>query len=669
MSNAQEKKITEFLAQFEKNFKLFEEKFPGILKNIQSIEREIPVRIDEHGETFYLIKNKWAHEVAYKEKVSMLTESFVSDAHRMFVGKFDPESLITDSKEFDEEIFFKPFGVKTRNEILRQHIAQKNESTHASSKPLSGLAIHMGLTFAPALISALEKIKVGNIVIIENSFDNIWLSLFTIDYHHLVSKFSNYGQGLYIFAEQNIDASVAAIFKLLYEDIPPFYIQSAIYTYDGEEPEQSLNLAKKLFEHKYRAFATWGFVDDEILGLQQTAKNIISGIPVFQPSGIAIPKGASAIIVGNGPSLDSLIDFIRINKNSAIIVSCGSSLSPLLKHGITPDFHLEIERTIFTTYALVEMLGANAKASFPIIGTILMHSGAFELTNTPLAMLKTIDTATRVCDPDEKITPVVTNPTCTNGGVDLCIKLGFDNIYLVGIDVGYIDKKNHHSKDSIYYKKDDITNPEFMQIITTQEFGDDIEIKGNLREKVYSTEDFIGCKNVLSNSIINCGRQINAYNLNDGAFIHGAAPVHEMDRPMIAATHNKKDIINQIQKHFSPLRKSEFKKNIIDLNDLINYVVDDLNKIISAHASDSPSDVLNLITSIFQYISSPRFNRLAINPLFRGTFMDLMNLTYLCSIESTDADSSRLVNALKNALITVTRETQIRIRSIIDSLN
>ncbi|WP_301003798.1 6-hydroxymethylpterin diphosphokinase MptE-like protein [Arsukibacterium sp.] len=49
-------------------------------------------------------------------------------------------------------------------------------------------------------------------------------------------------------------------------------------------------------------------------------------------------------IVGNGPSLDDCIEYLKEYRDQVILISCGTALSSLYKQGIKPDFHAEIEQ-------------------------------------------------------------------------------------------------------------------------------------------------------------------------------------------------------------------------------------------------------------------------------------------------------------------------------------
>ena len=80
------------------------------------------------------------------------------------------------------------------------------------------------------------------------------------------------------------------------------------------------------------AHTRWALTHSVPFLLEKSKRNIptyLLDVPVF--------------IVGNGPSLDYLIEVLREEKERVVIVSCGTALQALYQNGITPDYHAEIE--------------------------------------------------------------------------------------------------------------------------------------------------------------------------------------------------------------------------------------------------------------------------------------------------------------------------------------
>jgi hypothetical protein len=89
----------------------------------------------------------------------------------------------------------------------------------------------------------------------------------------------------------------------------------------------------------------WGFFDDSLIALSHSMRNIERGVPFFKKNKKISQKhqNVPVFIIGSGPSLDESLPFIKENKERAILISCGSAISALHKHGITPDIEVQIE--------------------------------------------------------------------------------------------------------------------------------------------------------------------------------------------------------------------------------------------------------------------------------------------------------------------------------------
>ncbi|WP_462160534.1 6-hydroxymethylpterin diphosphokinase MptE-like protein [Pseudoalteromonas maricaloris] len=83
-------------------------------------------------------------------------------------------------------------------------------------------------------------------------------------------------------------------------------------------------------------------MEDEMMSLKHSSQNIKS-LKNFKTSDFSFLESHKALIVGNGPSLDLIID--DINKFNGIVVSCGTSLPSLLRKNIVPHIHVEMERS------------------------------------------------------------------------------------------------------------------------------------------------------------------------------------------------------------------------------------------------------------------------------------------------------------------------------------
>jgi len=105
-------------------------------------------------------------------------------------------------------------------------------------------------------------------------------------------------------------------------------------------------------------------------------------------------------------------------------------------------------------------------------------------------------------------------------GMALSLTLGFENIYMIGTDYGYVNNEHHHSKHSTYYDEDFSEED-----ITTQRMTEDMTRKGNFRESVYTNAIFDSSRGNIE-ALLQTKPGVKVYNCSDGASIMYTEPKH-----------------------------------------------------------------------------------------------------------------------------------------------
>lgn len=80
-----------------------------------------------------------------------------------------------------------------------------------------------------------------------------------------------------------------------------------------------------------------------MLGLANTLENLKTNLPILRPKHlkrIDLP----ICVVGNGPSLDGLLPFLKENADKMVVFRRGTALKVLKNARIPVDFQIEIER-------------------------------------------------------------------------------------------------------------------------------------------------------------------------------------------------------------------------------------------------------------------------------------------------------------------------------------
>lgn len=241
-------------------------------------------------------------------------------------------------------------------------------------------------------------------------------------------------------------------------------------------------------------------------------------------------------IVGAGPSLDTDLPVIRKWRDRVLLVSCGTTLGILLKNGIRPDIHVELERG-----ALVFDLLAAVKQEFGFAGITLLASTTvdprigslfdsrwfyFRAGLSPAVLHRGAVTPLEGAD-----------PLCCNAAFAAIACLGFREIYLFGLDLAQKKAGHHHAKDSLYYEDqhaalDDMYRKRFNR-----------PVPGNFGGTVETFWAFDSGRQMLAR--VQRIYRTSLFNCSDGARIDGARPkaaasVHIAPPPLPRATVVKK---------------------------------------------------------------------------------------------------------------------------------
>ncbi|WP_291722298.1 6-hydroxymethylpterin diphosphokinase MptE-like protein [Magnetospirillum sp. 64-120] len=227
-----------------------------------------------------------------------------------------------------------------------------------------------------------------------------------------------------------------------------------------------------------------------------------------------------AFIVAAGPSLDESIEYIRQWKDHAIVFSAGTTLQPLLKAGIIPDYHVELEN-IATLHSICMHFLELRPDLFPekrFTGMKLIASVTVSPMVTPLfdeLYFFFRDSATSTASYGEGIEEMNgVGPSIANTCMAVAARLGFEDMYLFGTDCGWRDQRNHHAKSTMYYTMDDFK---------VQSFEGEFAAPGNFGGTIYSNLVYTWTRDMIEQKVDKFALKV--FNCSDGAFIRGTTPL------------------------------------------------------------------------------------------------------------------------------------------------
>lgn len=499
------------------NLTYLKEKLPELYEQFKDYKPSgTGVVLDENGSINLLNNSNYAYEENPKVLAQKQVKKYLN--HPVY-SRYE----IKHSR--DEDIYFK-------HQALLKSIynVRNSQTTGKVIKPTQEARLDFVCFLGGGLGYQIEELfrqkEVLNVLLFEPNPSAFYALLHCVELKPLVERCVSIG-GVFRFCiggDENV--VVNQVYSLL--NTQGFFNVSLIHFFKHYDSQLMTKTVEKLKALGHRWTAGWGFFEDEIIGLRHTLSNLALNFPTIKKSRLySNPlKHTQVFVVANGPSLDLAIDFLKDHQGDLVIVSCGTALKALLINGIKPDFHVEMERTK-ELYDWLEAIEKDEKISIQlkdinIIALNTVYYGLLQEFKAARLITKVNDAGgelVRAFDKDCIYTfPLYTNPTVTNTALAVVCEMGFEEVYLVGVDLGFVSETEHHSKHSIYYDKDFKYKAQIEDSMK-----EELKVKGNFKDLVSSTFHFDNSRGNIE-SLIKMHKKVKFYNTSNGAFIRNTKP-------------------------------------------------------------------------------------------------------------------------------------------------
>ncbi|MFT6906578.1 MAG: hypothetical protein ACJAS1_003246 [Oleiphilaceae bacterium] len=393
----------------------------------------------------------------------------------------------------------------------------------------SGLGYHLESLFA--------KFAIRTALIYEPEPDCFYATLHNIDIKKLIESCRQHGGQLTFKIGGNSNEFVNEISSILKRG--GYFNTAKMHLYRHYFSEKTANAFKMVHEMGYRYVEGWGFSEDEIVGITHTLSNYANNkYPTLLVSAKEKARQQPVFIIGNGPSLDFSFEYLRNNKNNAIIISCGTALKPLLDNGIVPDIHVEQERPAIM-HDWLKKVGHQAQLKkIDLICLNNVYPQILGLFKQAHIMLKPFDLGATFIQAylSNKYAEIMyCNPTVTNAATSVMTAMGFKKLYLFGIDYGFKSEAHHHSKDSLHYKD----NEGLAAIKTEANF----KVSGNFGGDVFTSQAFDRSRMSLE-LLLQSSPDVSCVNTSDGARVQLSTPCRIGELPDFEILIDKEDIVS-----------------------------------------------------------------------------------------------------------------------------
>lgn len=453
----------------------------------------------------------------------------------------------------DKDIYFE--HARLLKTIKNKRVSEARKHSRPIKEPQLDMFCMFGAGLGYHIETLFEQKKIVNFLLCEPSKDIFYAMLHCIELKPIIESCQALGGEFSVRLGGNAADMINSVSEML--NRKGHFNLSRLFFYRHYVSDTTKEFFKFFKDISYRLSSGWGFMEDEIIGITHTLSNIQAGFKVCKKTELFENhlSNKPVFIAGNGPSLDEAIDFLKDNQDKVLIVSVGTSLKALLKNGIKPDLHFEMERTmrVLTYIEDIEEQQKSSDIKLRDIQIIALNTVATPVLNkfkNPLLLTKEFDGGGKLIQKFDKlgkhIAPLYTNPTVSNTALVTLLSLGFKNIYLTGTDFGYVSETHHHSKDSIYYDKNYFAKERVEKGIT-----EDQKVKGNFTDFVYTNRIFDSSRGSIELALeqhIKGYNQpdIKVYNCSNGAAIALTEPKKVAELPEFEGFLNKPENIDSL---------------------------------------------------------------------------------------------------------------------------
>ncbi|MBM6551148.1 6-hydroxymethylpterin diphosphokinase MptE-like protein [Marinomonas ostreistagni] len=547
----------------------------------------------------------------------------------------------------------------SRHEFYLTKISRMKSDLKAQHEKLTrvpdamGAIVLFGFDFGYQLTRILDSHFVKHVYIYEENLDFFYYSLFAIDWQWIVDETLRRNTSLHFFLGLDHKTFIAQYMNRL--RFNGLYLAAYTYLYFGYKIENVKDVFYEFHNQYGKQVMGWGFFDDGIIGIGQYLarknKTLLAVEPKQDPKpGFNDKLDVPVFILGNGPSLDNHIEFIREYQDEAIIVSCGTTINTLQRYGIKPDFHVDVERLRQTVEKLAP-LDKDFLKGITALTVNVIHPDFYQFFDRAVIGLKPSEPiSSMMC-----LTDLVSEenrsrlmhmhfsaPLVANLAMSYVTQMGYSDIYLMGTDCGFRERGQHHSKLSGYYTKEG-KDSGLARIDKSL-----IQREANYGGIAYTTS-IMDVSRIQLEYAIRWAKKRNkllrCYNLSDGVKIGEAAAISSDDLLILPKGKSFKDASKQYAlEQITAAEPDNFDSRVIPgiQKDFAEFT-EKVSELLDESFTDFEGLMLTLSKVNNHTLLQHNYGRPYLAELFYGSFVYFANevLDYACNIEGFEVANVR----------------------------
>lgn len=377
---------------------------------------------------------------------------------------------------------------------------------------LVSFGVGLGLHLPPLL----DRLAARSLILLEPYAEFLWWSLGVVDWAALIATVTARGGTLQVLVGEDAGQMSQQLYWHLRGD--GFGTIDGSYLYRHYANTTLERCHRELIEQRAGIVtSSKGFFEDELLMMTNATANLRRGGYGFVRHGPRLQPGMAAFIVGAGPSLDAAIPEIKARREDAVIFSAGSTLLSLMRNGIAPDFHCEIENAPEIYQYLATLPSAHPLTDLTLLASATVDPRVPPLFGRRLYYLRDSNMSAMLYAGDGDVVEN-TSPNCLNLALRMALMFGFAEIYLIGADFGKRVAANHHAADSIW-----LTNPDWAETYRRKVEEMTIELPANFGGKAV-THRTLKLAHMMAELVIGQYPEVRVWNCSDGLKIKNTLP-------------------------------------------------------------------------------------------------------------------------------------------------
>lgn len=337
-------------------------------------------------------------------------------------------------------------------------------------------------------------------------------SLDVVDWQDLARTFEERGGEIHVVTEIDPAAIASSVAHIMSKHGIAYADGSWIFTH---YPFWAFaDARKRLHEAIEFAFVNRGFFEDELRMMTNAVANFAGNEFHLLEGKRRLARPETAVIAGAGPSLDESVEALHRVRDRVVLFSCGTALRALLKNGIVPDYHCELENVPEVCDVMCDTAHYGDLSRITLIASATVDPRVPSFFGRHIFFFRDAVSSTRILGGSFSLLAGA-SPTCVNAGLAAASSLGFTNFALFGTDCGVRPGGKVHAEGTIYRDLGMWQDRERSQTHP-------IEVQGNFGGVIRTDWVYDACRLMLARAIATYRCAV--VNCSDGALIPGARP-------------------------------------------------------------------------------------------------------------------------------------------------